>query len=657
MASNTISTDFDFERALNQMPGLVWSSRPDGCIDFLNARWLEATGMSLEAAQGWGWQDAIHPEDRSGLVTYWRGVLGDARSGEFEARLRNADGSYRWYLFRAEPWLDAEGRVLRWYGQTTDIDARKRAELMVSADKQLLESIARGRPLPEVLDALCRQLETIIEHSYASVLLLDRDGHRVRHGASPSLPRSFAELVEGRTIDNGIGPCAAALLSRAPAFRAYVDPAMAPPHMSELVQLLGPLHCASVPFFSSHGEPLGALGLYVAGREAPPWRADIHAQLAHIATIAVERALSIEATQRSERHLAEAQKVSQTGSFLWNPHTQEIYWSEEVYRIYGMDPSVAVTLEMALALCHPEDVEIFVGVAQRAAVKLEPTMFQHRLVLPDGTIRWLEVRIRPATDSSWEYVGTARDITEHKLAETRVHEMQDELADVTRRATLGELAASIAHELNQPLTGIVLNANTCVRWLNAATPNVDEARAAVERIVRDGKRAGEVISRLRALFRKTDGPRGPVDVNEAIEDVLVLVHSELQKHRVTLRTELQPDLPPALGHRVQVQQVALNLIVNANEALAAIEERPRTIVVSSRLVGDEIQVRIEDSGCGIAAEDPQRVFEAFYTRKQGGMGMGLAVSRTIIDNHGGRLWVEPQDGPGATFAFSLLPHP
>jgi PAS domain S-box-containing protein len=250
---------------------------------------------------------------------------------------------------------------------------------------------------------------------------------------------------------------------------------------------------------------------------------------------------------------------------------------------------------------------------------------------------------------------TNNDITERKQAEEALQKVQMELAHITRVTTLGELAASIAHEINQPLSGIVINGNASLRWLAFDPPNLDEAREAVERIVRDGKRAGEIITRIRKLLQKTETEKESLDINDAILEVTALTQSEIRKYKVMLRTHLASDLPPVLGDRVQLQQVLLNLVMNGTEAMRSLEDRPRELVIRTERNGiDQVCVSVHDSGLGLDTKNIQKIFDAFYTTKAGGMGMGLAISRSIVENHGGRLWAEPNNGPGATFMFTLL---
>ena len=239
-----------------------------------------------------------------------------------------------------------------------------------------------------------------------------------------------------------------------------------------------------------------------------------------------------------------------------------------------------------------------------------------------------------------------------------LRQTQADLAHVTRVMTMGELAASIAHEVNQPLAGIVINGNACLRWLAGEPPDLGEAREAVQRIIRDGTRASDIIARVRALARKTVTAPERVDLNEAIRDVLALAQGEARKHKVALRTELADDVPPVRGDRVQLQQVVLNLVMNGIEAMSTVQERPREVVIRTQ-PGDGPQVRVivHDTGIGFDPQTLERMFDAFYTTKPGGMGMGLSISRTIVENHAGRLSVAAHDRPGATVQFTLPAYP
>ena len=274
----------------------------------------------------------------------------------------------------------------------------------------------------------------------------------------------------------------------------------------------------------------------------------------------------------------------------------------------------------------------------------------------DGTFFPVEVRIRPFSHGGHRFgLALVRDITERKRAEETLRQTQAELAHVARVATLGELAASIAHEVNQPLAAIVTNGSACLRWLVGDSPNLEEARETARRVIRDGKRASDVIARIRALVQKTDTEKARLDINQAVQEVINLTQHEAVRKGVALRTELAGELPPVLGDRVQLQQVILNLVMNGVEAMSSVADRPRELLVRSRQhESAQVLVAVQDSGVGIDRKNLEKIFDPFYTTKSQGMGMGLAISRSIVENHGGRLWAAPNDGPGATFQFTLM---
>jgi C4-dicarboxylate-specific signal transduction histidine kinase len=278
---------------------------------------------------------------------------------------------------------------------------------------------------------------------------------------------------------------------------------------------------------------------------------------------------------------------------------------------------------------------------------------EFRIVQPDGQVRWINERgvlTRDERGAPTLVSGISTDITARKQAEEALHEMRAALAHVARAATLGELTASIAHEVNQPLAAVVMNANACLRWLNAGPPNIGEAREAARRATREGQRAADVIGRLQGLFRKAETAKTEMDINDAIADVLTLTRTEMQRKRIVLRTEFAPSLRPVVGDRVQLQQVVLN----AAEALAGVDDRPRDITVTTaRHDDDHVLIAVSDSGMGLGGVDLERIFEPFYTKKNSGMGMGLSIARSIVESHGGRLWATPRAGAGATFQFTV----
>jgi C4-dicarboxylate-specific signal transduction histidine kinase len=247
---------------------------------------------------------------------------------------------------------------------------------------------------------------------------------------------------------------------------------------------------------------------------------------------------------------------------------------------------------------------------------------------------------------------------DQRRAEDALRRAQAEMAHITRVTTMGELAASIAHEINQPLSAIVNNGSACVRWLAGDSPNLDEAREAAQDIIREGKRAGEVISRIRAFLRKTETEKAPMDINQTIRDVVILMRNEAEGKDVALQMELDAELPSIFGDRVQLQQVILNLVINGIEAMTSVSQQERELRIrSSQYESDKVLVAVQDSGVGIDHNNLEKVFDAFYTTKSQGMGMGLAISRSIIEDHGGHLWVDRNRDSGTTFQFTLLKRP
>jgi PAS domain S-box-containing protein len=375
-----------------------------------------------------------------------------------------------------------------------------------------------------------------------------------------------------------------------------------------------------------------------------------------------ERKRAEEALRRSEAYLAEGQRLSHAGSWAWNPLSEQcFYWSEEMFRIFEIDPQQGLpTSEIFWARIHPEDRESMRELMGKSALEKTEYVHDHRILLPDGTVKHIHAIGHPVLDEAGElveFIGTAIDVTERKRAEEereRLRQLEAELAHINRVSMMGELAASVAHEVNQPLSGVVSNASASLRWLAGDVPNLERAREAAQRIIRDGKRAAEVIARVRALATKAATPKERLDLNETMRDVLALVGDEAKRDSVSIHTQFADDLSPVAGDRVQVQQVALNLIMNGIDAMSSVGERARELVITTRnLDPEQVQVTVEDSGIGLDPNTADKMFDPFYTTKPGGMGMGLSISRSIVQVHGGRLWATAKDGPGTMFHFTL----
>jgi len=361
----------------------------------------------------------------------------------------------------------------------------------------------------------------------------------------------------------------------------------------------------------------------------------------------------------NEAYLSEGQRLSRTGSFGWSVVSGEIYWSEETYDIFEHDRSVKPTLELVFERVHPDDREPVQQAFDRATKEKTDFDIEHRLQMPDGRVKHLHVIARASDTSSdnFEFVGAVTDVTAATKAEEALRQAQADLAHVSRLSTMGELTASIAHEVNQPLTAVVNNANASISLLPKGAPNLEEVREALAEIIEDANRASDVIARVRQLAKRAPIEKSLLDLRGVVQDVLTLARYESAARKVTIRTDLSKDLLSVSGDRVQLQQVLLNLVMNAMDAMNEVEESKRVLTICGwRETHDgtfEARLRVSDSGVGFKPEEMDRLFEAFYTTKRHGMGMGLAISRSIIEAHGGRLWAEPNAGPGATFLLSL----
>ncbi|MDB5043275.1 MAG: histidine kinase, partial [Candidatus Eremiobacteraeota bacterium] len=381
--------------------------------------------------------------------------------------------------------------------------------------------------------------------------------------------------------------------------------------------------------------------------------------LASQAAISLENATLYSDLQHSEGFLAAGQRVSHTGSWGWNLATGERSWSEETFRILGYNPAVSPTLEMGLQRVHPDDVPIVQRQIDRASRDGQGFEVAPRLLMPDGSVKYVHLVAQTVRNQKGqlEFIGALMDVTAAKRAEEDLRKAQADLANVSRVTTLGEVAASIAHEVNQPITAVVSNAEACGRWLDSSAPNLHEVRAAVQAIIKNGHRAGDITHRVRALFQKTDTQKTPLDLNDVVNDAIALVQDELSSYRISLRKDLAAALPRVSGDRIQLQQVLVNLVKNGIEAMQPVTDRSRELVI--RTHQDEahyVLVAVQDGGVGIAAENADQLFKPFFTTKSSGMGMGLAICRSIIEAHGGRLSARGNAGPGATLQFVLPPY-
>jgi PAS domain S-box-containing protein len=475
---------------IDTIPAMVWSALPDGTVDYVNLRWVEYHGLSCEelGRQG-GLASVTHPADVLRASTVWRAALAAGKPFEDELRVRRADGEYRWLLTRAVPLRDELGNIVKWYGTSTDIEDRKRAE--------------------EALRDSEEQWRDVFESNPTMYFIVDAAGTVL-----------------------AVNPFGAEQLGY---------------EVEELV-----------------GQPV--LGVFLeADREA------------------VQGNVAVCFQELGRARSWEAHKVRKDGTVISVRET-----AKAVPRAKG--PILLVACE---------------------------------------------------------------DVTEQKRAAEAVRQAQADLAHVSRVTTVGELTASLAHEVNQPIAAAVMNANSCVRWLAGEPPNIEEARAAATRIANDGTRAADIISRIRLLFKKGTPQRELVDVNEVIREMIVLLSNEATRYAISVRTELAADLPQVMGDRVQLQQVVMNLVLNSIEAMKDLDGTRELVITSQRTEPEQLMVSVSDTGVGLPSQQADQIFKAFFTTKVHGTGMGLSISRSILESHGGRLWAADNSPRGARFYLTL----
>ena len=367
------------------------------------------------------------------------------------------------------------------------------------------------------------------------------------------------------------------------------------------------------------------------------------------------RRLMQEKLLESEAYLSEAQGLSHTGSFGWKVASGELVWSDESFRILEYEQSVKPSVQRIIERTHPEDAPLVKSTFERASRDGSDFDFEQRLTMPSGSVKHVHVvaHAQKGLSGKLEYVGAMMDVTERKQAEDALRQMQTDLEHVSRVTTMGQLTASLAHEVNQPIAAAITNANTCMRWLAAAQPNVEEARAAAARIMKDGTRAAEIISRIRLLFKKGPVERRSLDMNEVIREMVVMLRGEASRYNIFVRTELAMDLPDVLGDRIQLQQVLMNLMMNGIEAMKDANNLRELVVESQLAENEQVLVAVNDTGAGLPTQKSDQIFNAFFTTKAHGTGMGLAISRSIVESHGGRIWAANKEPRGASFRLSL----
>jgi PAS domain S-box-containing protein len=615
---------------INTVPGLLWTARPDGWVDFLNQRWLDYTGMTLEQGLGWAWQPGYHPDDLGNVLSKWRAAVAERKPLEVEARLRRFDGEYRWFLKRAFPLLDRAGCVLGWYGGNIDIHDLKQAEEKL---RRIETYLSEGQRLSHT-GSWAWSVKT------KENLFWSREHYRI-YGFDPETSHGQYAAARERVHPDDAFAFDETLLR---AVREQSDF-----EMDHRIVLPGGdvkhIHVVGHPVLNNAGELIEYIGTTM----------DITEQ-------AEARAALEEAFSKIKKSEARLQTIIDTiPALAWSSEADgSVEFVNLRWRNYTGLTTEQAQGSGARAAIHPEDVGWLSDQRRITVASGKPFEAEARMRRYDGQYRWFIHCAEPLSDEQGRIVkwyGTATDIDDRKCAEEALRTSHAALAHVSRLTTMGEMTASIAHEVNQPLTAVVNNANACVSLLPEGNPDLEDVREALAEIMDDAERASNVIARVRQLARKAPVERTLLDLRDVIADVLALARYESAARRVTIHTEITKEPPLVLGDRVQLQQVLLNLVVNGMDAMNTVEESKRVLMICGHCEAREGRletlVSVRDAGTGFKPEQMNRLFEAFYTTKPQGMGMGLAISRSIIEAHGGRLWAEPNQGPGATFLFSL----
>ena len=630
------------------LPQLVWGAAPDGGCDYFSTQWTTYTGISESELLGWAWMEALHPDDREPTRQFWTESVAGRQPYDVEYRIRRSDGRYGWFKTRGTPIRDSDGRIVKWFGTCTDITDRKRAEQELT-DREL--ELRQARDLLEI-KVMERTKELRRKEAYlAEAQKLSKTGSfgwNVFGGEIYWSEETFRIFEYGRETKPGIE----LILERThPEDRARVQQVI--DRASQNAKDFDLEHRLLMPDGSvKHVHVVGHLL-----ETGQPGKTELVGAITDI----TERKRAEVALRRSEAYLEDAQRLSHTGSWARVSATGAMrYWSAECYRVLGFEPHGGPPpFDTFLQHVHPDDRAKVRKTAENAGRAKVDYELDYRIVHPGGNIRDIHTIAHPVLTPSGdvvEFVGTVMDVTERRQAEKereRLRQVQADLAHINRATTMGELTASLAHEINQPIAAAATDARTCLRWLAREQPDLGEARESAERMVNAVTRAADIISRLRQLFKKGAPQTSLVDVSEVIREMVVLLRSEASRHSVLIITELSEDLPRVVADRVQLQQVLMNLMLNGIEAMQDTKSGGQLTIRSLRGEGGQSLISVSDTGKGLPPDQADQIFNAFFSTKAQGTGMGLSISRSIIESHGGRLWATSNSGRGATFNFTL----
>jgi PAS domain S-box-containing protein len=619
-----VATDIEQQRrSFDSLPGMVCMNTPDGQIEHVNEATLRYTGCTLEEIRNW--PITVHPDDVATVAARKAHSMATGDPFDVDVRVRRADGVFRWFHCLGMPFRDSDGRIIRWYDLLTDIDDRQRAEDRLRRSEHQLRTIVDSIPgLVALVNASSGEIELVNQ------TVLDYFG------------RSLEELQQW-TISDSVHPDD---LPRVIAAWQHAIATEEPPQWEHRLRRSD----GAYRWFLLRGCPWRD-----SGDQVLRWYClitDIH-----------DRKIAEDALRRSEAFLLEVQGLSRTGGWRFDVATGMVESSPEIQRAYNIQSGDEISSPAFwFGRLHPHDRPRVQATFERCVREKTDYRADYRIVRGDGSIAYQHSIGRPVLNEARElveFIGASMDMTDHWLAATELErasqalrDMQTKLSHAAQVATVGELAASIAHEVNQPLAAVVANGHACVRWLSASPPNFGKALEAAERIVKDGKDAGEVVRRVRSLFKRAPIQELPLNINEVIRDVMRLVEADAAKRRIAVGLILEADLPLVRGDRLQLQQLVLNLVLNALDAVDPITDGSRQVSIrSGRCAEAQAAIKVSDTGGGL--ENPEAAFEPFVTTKANGMGMGLPICRSIATAHGGTLSAAPNDGPGTTFMFTV----
>jgi PAS domain S-box-containing protein len=599
---------------IDTIPAHVWSARADGSIDFINQRLLQFLGRSMEDILGWGWDSLVHPDDVTRVVGEWAAAVATGEPMESEARLRRMDGDYRWLLIRNVPLRDKLGNIASWYGTAIDIEERHRAEDALKQSRSYLVEAQRLSHTGSWAGAPgAGEIRYWSEECYR-VLSFDP------HGGQPRFETFFQRIHP----DDQAGTMEQLESASREQREFEFDYRIVHPGGE-----IRKIHTVGHPVFSSSGDLVEYVGTVIDVTER-------------------------ERGEQATRLLAAVVESSHDAIVSKNLNGIITSWNKGAERLFGYAAEEAVGQNITLIIPLDRRGEER-AILERLKRGERVDHFETVRMRKDGSLLDVALTISPMKDAAGRIVGAsklARDITERKRSEEALRQTQADLAHLSRVSTMSELTASLAHEIRQPISAAITNAKTCLRWLGRDDPNLTEGREAAARVIKDVTRAADIISRISLLFKKGALEQELVDVNEVIREMIVLLRSEANRYSISIRTDLAENLPKVMADRVQLQQVFMNLMLNGIDAIKETAGGGELIIKSEPDDG-QLLISVSDTGVGLSPEQAEQIFKAFFTTKDTGTGMGLPISRSIIESHGGRLWATGVRGCGATFQFTL----